>query len=345
MNTTLRPTSLSGSAVAGGGMPEKIWRWPRSPASSEEAQQLVGAFDEAAFEHLADAQVEFRKVVDADEAGAIGDCGIWSALGGPAAGTVAAGASFRFPIMASMCLGSVRVNSGAYGLMARDSSGEAMSPPAVAGASRKDSGAAPCAGGTSARPVREQVQPLRAYRRQFGIGAVPFWPVPRASSSMYLLAVGQRHGSSAARSRPCCARRLPRSAAGRRRSAGISPVPATHRRGGRRSACDETGAAAGEVDELADHVVVHARDEIAEVEVEVVRRRRWSWRRSSSAALPAEPGVEVGARHHEGAARFRHLRAVHRQVAIDVQARRRALARAVQHRRPEQAVEGRCPCR
>src|SRR3546814_17031704 len=49
--------------------------------------------------------------------------------------------------------------------------------------------------------------------------------------------------------------------------------------------------------------------------------------------------IEVGARQHEGAARFRHLGAVHGEVAVDVQRRWRPQAGTVQHRRTEQDVE------
>src|SRR5690606_8755978 len=102
---------------------------------------------------------------------------------------------------------------------------------------------------------------------------------------------------------------------------------------------DEAGAAAGQVDELADHVRVHARDEVGEVEVEVVHAARGFGGEVVAQGFGRQAAVEVGAGHHEGAARLRHLGAVHGQVAVDVKAGRGAQAGAVQHRRPEQAVE------
>ena len=89
-----------------------------------EAQQLVGALDEPAVEHLADAQVELGEVVDADEraraspsAGAGCGAACFAAAGLAAAGVaVAAGAaasvSLLASVMASICFGSMRVNRG-----------------------------------------------------------------------------------------------------------------------------------------------------------------------------------------------------------------------------------------
>jgi hypothetical protein len=81
------------------------------------------------------------------------------------------------------------------------------------------------------------------------------------------------------------------------------------------AALDEWRAAAGDVDELADDVGVHARGEILEREVDVV---------DAIAELGGEviaqrlrrQALEVAARGDEGAARLRHLLAVHRQEAM-----------------------------
>ena len=102
---------------------------------------------------------------------------------------------------------------------------------------------------------------------------------------------------------------------------------------------DESGAATGDVDELADQVAVHARREVFEVEVEVIHAARGLGGEVVAQVLGIEAAVEVGTRHDEGAARLRHLGAVHRQVAVDLQAVGQAHAVSVQHRRPEQAVE------
>ena len=49
--------------------------------------------------------------------------------------------------------------------------------------------------------------------------------------------------------------------------------------------------------------------------------------------------VQPGAGLNKGAARFRHLRAVHRHIAVNEQVGRFAETAAFQHGRPEQAVE------
>src|SRR5690606_24654220 len=98
-------------------------------------------------------------------------------------------------------------------------------------------------------------------------------------------------------------------------------------------------AAAGDVDELADQVAVHAGDEVRQVEVEVVHATGGLGGEVVAQRLRVESAVEVGARHHERAARLAHLRAVHHQVAVHVQPVGQAQAVVAEHRRPEQAVE------
>ena len=102
---------------------------------------------------------------------------------------------------------------------------------------------------------------------------------------------------------------------------------------------DEAGAAAGQVDELADHVAVHPSHEVAQVEVEVIHAARGLGCEVIAQRFRREARIQIRPRHHEGAARLAHLGAVHGQVAVDVQPGGRAQASAVQHRRPEQAVE------
>src|SRR5690606_22342006 len=99
------------------------------------------------------------------------------------------------------------------------------------------------------------------------------------------------------------------------------------------------GATAGQVDELADHVGVHPGHEIGKVEVEVVDPAGGLGGEVVAQRFRRQPAIQVGAGHDEGAARLRHLRPVHGQVAVDVQPGRRAQPGTVQHRRPEQAVE------
>lgn len=99
------------------------------------------------------------------------------------------------------------------------------------------------------------------------------------------------------------------------------------------------GAAAGQVDEFADQIRVHPRNEIAQVEVQVVDATGGFSREVITQRLRLQADIQERPRHHEGAARLGHLGAVHHQVAVDVQPGWRAVAGAMQHRRPEQAVE------
>src|SRR5690606_31502978 len=79
---------------------------------------------------------------------------------------------------------------------------------------------------------------------------------------------------------------------------------------------DEAGAAAGEVDELADDVRIHPGHEVGQVEVDVLDAAGGLGREVVAQRLGRQAGVEPGPGHHEGAARLRHLGAVHGQVAV-----------------------------
>ncbi len=103
--------------------------------------------------------------------------------------------------------------------------------------------------------------------------------------------------------------------------------------------CQELRAAAGDVDELADQIRVHALHEVLEVEIEVVDAGAGLGGVVVAQSFGVEAGVEVGAGLDEGAARFGHLGAVDGEVTVDVQSVRRLQLGAVQHGRPEQAVE------
>ncbi len=101
---------------------------------------------------------------------------------------------------------------------------------------------------------------------------------------------------------------------------------------------DEAGAAAGDVDHLADQVGVHAQLEVIEVEVDVV---------DAGAQLGGEVIAQVfriqmvqpGARLDEGAARLGHLLAVDGEEAVRMDGGGHAEAAAGQHGGPEQGVE------
>ena len=156
----------------------------------------------------------------------------------------------------------------------------------------------------------EQVQALRAHGLQFGIRAVAaviqfLGDDPRlAVVDVPVGLVGQRHrladrgggivalvGVAYALQRGDEARVL----AGIRQRIGQPAAEAL---------VDEAGAAAGQVDELADQVAVHPRGEIGEVQVEVVDAARGLRREVIAQRFRIQPGVEIGARHDEGAARL-----------------------------------------
>ncbi|MNV17558.1 hypothetical protein D3C71_1083510 [compost metagenome] len=186
----------------------------------------------------------------------------------------------------------------------------------------------------------EQIQALGADRLQFGVGAFLLGDHPRLGVVDVLVGfVGQRHGQADGSGRV------------------VALVSLAHRRQCRDEAVvlgrvrqhvgqlavealgDETGAAAGQVDELADQVGIHAGGEVRQVQVKVVHAAGGLGREVVAQRFRCQAGIQVGAGHDEGAARLAHLGAVHGQVAVDVQPGRRAQAGAMQHRRPEQAVE------
>ena len=101
---------------------------------------------------------------------------------------------------------------------------------------------------------------------------------------------------------------------------------------------DETGTTAGNIDELADQVRVHARDEVVEVEVDVFDRGP-EFRRVVVAQDFGIQVVEIGPCLDERPARLRHFLSVDGQEAMGIDAGRSPKARAFEHRRPEQRVE------
>ncbi len=101
----------------------------------------------------------------------------------------------------------------------------------------------------------------------------------------------------------------------------------------------EARRAAGDVDELADQVAVHARDEVVQVQVQVFHRRIELGGEVVAQPFRVQAGVDVALRGDEGAARLAHLGAVHGQEAVREHVGGRAVARELQHRRPEQRVE------
>ena len=101
---------------------------------------------------------------------------------------------------------------------------------------------------------------------------------------------------------------------------------------------DEPGAAACDVDQLADEVRVDPCDKVVEIQVDVFHARTELCRVVVTQAARIEI-VGIGARLDERAARLRHLLAVHRQEAMRKDAGRRPHARAFENGRPEQGME------
>ena len=104
------------------------------------------------------------------------------------------------------------------------------------------------------------------------------------------------------------------------------------------SARDECRAAAGDVDELADHLGIDPGGELLEVHVDVVDAGA-DLGGDEVAEVLGRQVLQVTLRRDERAAGLRHLLAVHGQEAVDVHAVRLAEARALQRGRPEQRVE------
>jgi hypothetical protein len=100
----------------------------------------------------------------------------------------------------------------------------------------------------------------------------------------------------------------------------------------------EARAAARDVDELADEVRVDSRRELLEVHVDVLEARAELGRQEIAEVLGRQV-LEVALRGHEGAARLRHLLAVHGQEPVRVHGRGLPEASALERRRPEQRVE------
>ena len=186
----------------------------------------------------------------------------------------------------------------------------------------------------------EQVQALAADRLQLGVGAFLLGDHPRlVVVDVAVGLVGQRHRQAQH------GRRLVALVGGADRAQALDEAR-VHGGVGQRvrepaveALVDEARAAAGEVDELAHQVRVHPGHEVRQVQVQVVDAARGLGREVVAQRLRVQPVVQVGAGHDEGAARLGHLRPVHRQVPVDVQARRHAQPGALEHRRPEQAVE------
>ena len=100
----------------------------------------------------------------------------------------------------------------------------------------------------------------------------------------------------------------------------------------------ELGASAGEVGGLVHEIRVDPRDEILQVEVEVVLGRR-ELGREVVAQIVGRQVVEVGATEDEGAPRLGHLLAVHREPTVDLDARGGGVPGGVEHGGPKQRVE------
>ena len=186
----------------------------------------------------------------------------------------------------------------------------------------------------------EQVQALAAHGLQLRVGAFLLGDDPRLDVVDVAVGfVGQGHGQADRRGRVVALvgftdrRQAVDEALVLRRIGQLRGQLAVE------ALADEAGAAAGQVDELADQVGVDAGDEVTQVQVEIVDATAGLGGVVVAQRFRLQAGIEEGTRHHEGAARLAHLGAVHGQVAVDVQAGRRAVAGTVQHRRPEQAVE------
>ncbi|MNB92829.1 hypothetical protein D3C75_399410 [compost metagenome] len=101
---------------------------------------------------------------------------------------------------------------------------------------------------------------------------------------------------------------------------------------------DKARITRGKVDHFVDDIRVHALNEIFQIQVDIVDAGR-ELRRVVVAQAVGVKMVQPGAGLNERPARFGHLRAVDRHVAVDEQVGRLAEVAAFQHRWPEQAVE------
>ena len=251
-----------------------------------EAQQLVGAFDELAGQDLrrrAGRASRSRRWRWSRRAvgGAAARSARLSALRLASATALARRRAPAMSLLASiMCVDVLRVDAGEQRLVRVDAvreqrrargrcqrrDGRARGSLRRCATTRGSTGLS--VGGEHA----EQVQALRAHRLQLRIARLPAWRAPTACARR---CTGSLHRPapwswrSAARAR--CASYA---AAIVRQRVDEARV---HRGVGQRvgelaveALVDEARAAAGEVDELADQVGVHARDEVVEVQVEVV---------------------------------------------------------------------------
>jgi hypothetical protein len=102
----------------------------------------------------------------------------------------------------------------------------------------------------------------------------------------------------------------------------------------------EAGGAAGDVDVLAHQVGVDPGDEVVGVEVEVLDAGVELGGDVVAQPLGVHAELQVAQRADAGAAALAHLLAADGEVAVHVDAVRHLAAAEVQHRRPEQRVEG-----
>jgi hypothetical protein len=93
-----------------------------------------------------------------------------------------------------------------------------------------------------------------------------------------------------------------------------------------------------DVDDLADQVGVRAGEEVIEAHVDVLDARGQLGGEVIAQRFRRQQ-LEVAARGDERAARLRHLLAVDGDESVRVDPRRLAVARTLEHRRPEQCVE------
>ena len=101
---------------------------------------------------------------------------------------------------------------------------------------------------------------------------------------------------------------------------------------------NEPGAAAGNVDHLADQIRIEPGDEILQVQVDVIRRRAELGGKVVAQVIRVQ-SIGVGGGHDEGATPLGHLLAVHGEKAVHEDARGLAKTRTAEHRRPEQRVK------
>ncbi len=101
---------------------------------------------------------------------------------------------------------------------------------------------------------------------------------------------------------------------------------------------DKAGAAAGDVDQLADQISIDALAEIFQLQINVAQSAAQPGGEIVAQVISVQM-IEIGTRHDEGTARFRHLGTVDGKKAVCEYGAGNAIAAAVQHCRPEQGVE------